>query len=133
MDEESFEANIIVSNGWCGGLGEAVLQPPDFNSITFYKEMPVFIDSEFVRRYIDALVQKYIEGGGDPAGPMDGIIPRRIQIRGLFRLVKRTRPCPSIKGQSLKTYWTAKIERLDSLEAFEDESSDWFEKMHKKQ
>lgn len=104
--EPAGDREIIVSYGWCGGFGEAVLAPPEFITIQFFQDLPVFVTDPRIRDYaLNPLPAR------DPATP----VPQRIRVQGSIRLVKKTEPNESIRGAPLQTFWDAGIERLDYI------------------
>jgi hypothetical protein len=101
------DTNIIVSYGWCGGMGEAVLGPPEFSGIQFFEELPVFVTDSRIRNFVQNIIQS---GDSIPS------VPQRIRIKGCIRLVKKTARNESVWGAPLQTFWNAEIERLDQIE-----------------
>ena len=108
------DAGIVVSYGWCGGMGEAVLQPPEFLNVRFFKDLPVFVTDGRIRSFVQNSAGTLVSGN-DPVPP----VPGRVRIEGRIRLVKKTRRNESIKGAPLETFWDAEIERLDRIEAWD--------------
>lgn len=108
--EFSGSREIIVSFGWCGGMGEAVLGPPDYSSIQFIEGLPVFMTDGRIREHVLDLI------GSAESVPA----PARLRITGEFRLTKETGRNDSIPGSPSETYWLVEIIRLDSIGIPED-------------
>ena len=104
--EPAEDREIIVSCGWCGGFGEAVLAPPEYTNIRFFEDLPVFVTDPRIRDYIRNFTPTM-----DPATP----VPQRIRVKGRIRLAKKTDRNASIRGAPLETFWDAGIERLDHI------------------
>jgi hypothetical protein len=96
---------LVVSFGWCGGMGEAVLAPPHYSSIQFVEGLPVFMTDGRIREYVLGLIS--------PAEFAPA--PVRLRITGEFRLAKKTGQNDSIPGSPSETYWDAEILHLDSI------------------
>jgi hypothetical protein len=116
MEKEPVQDTVIVvSVGWCGGMGEAVLKPPDFTSIAYHEDLPIFIEPDVIQDFVE---QHFVQSD-NRTGPLPHEHgPLRILIKGLIRLVRKTEACPSVPGQPLTTFWEAEIERLDRMEIF---------------
>lgn len=113
------DTEITVSIGWCGGMGEAVLAPPAYTDIRFFRNLPVFVTGS----RIGDSVREYRERRMRDTGSLSSAsipAPARIRIRGCIRLVKRTERNTSIPGAPLQSFWDARIERLDGLEFCND-------------
>jgi hypothetical protein len=105
--EPARDTVIVVSIGWCGGMGEAVLEPPEYTSVHYFKGLPVFISDTRIRIFAES-----ITGNGGPL--------KRIQVKGLIRLVRKTGFNPSVPGRSLQSYWSAEIGRLDQIQVWDE-------------
>ena len=113
--EAAGDREIIVSCGWCGGFGEAVLAPPEFTNIQFFQDLPVFVTDPRIRDYARNAIPIV-----DSATP----VPQRIRVQGRIRLVKKTGCNESIRGAPLQTFWDAGIERLDYIGLWDDQTNE---------
>jgi hypothetical protein len=99
LTEKPQEAVFLASYGWTGGMGEAVLDPKTW-TITFFKDLPIFVDSERVRKLIEAKLPEQ----------WTGLLGVRIAAK--IKLVKKTKRNPSIPGAPKETFWEVQILEL---------------------
>jgi hypothetical protein len=52
LTEKPQEAVFLASYGWAGGMGEAVLDPQTW-TIRFFNSLPIFVDSDVVRKLVE--------------------------------------------------------------------------------
>jgi hypothetical protein len=93
------DAVLLVSFGWMGGMGEAVLDPAT-GGIRFFGGLPIFIDSEQVRRIAEESL------------PETCIGELRVLISANIQLVRKTGRNPSIRGAPEQEYWEVRINKL---------------------
>ena len=93
------DAVLLVSFGWMGGMGEAVLDGVT-GGIRFFGELPIFIDSEQVRRIAAENL------------PESCIGELRVLISANIQLVRKTGRNPSIRGAPEQDYWEVRINKL---------------------
>ncbi len=104
--EEKFEltdspqdAVFLVSIGWAGGMGEAVLKPETW-TIRFFDDLPIFMDSEVVRNLVEGQLPEHWSGN------------LGIRIGARIKLVKKTAGNPSIPGAPKELFWQVQILEL---------------------
>jgi len=93
------DAVLLVSLGWMGGMGEAVLDPAT-GGIRFFGELPIFVDSEQVRRIAAESLPESCVG------------ELRVLISANIRLVRTTARNPSIRAAPEQDYWEVRIDEL---------------------
>jgi len=93
------DAVLLVSFGWMGGMGEAVLDGVT-GGIRFFGELPIFMDSEQVRQ---------IAGDNLPETCVGEL---RVLISANIQLVRKTGRNPSIRGAPEQDYWEVRINKL---------------------
>jgi hypothetical protein len=99
LTENSQEAVFLASYGWTGGMGEAVLNPQTW-TIRFFKELPIFVDSEVVRKLAEEKLPDRWSGN------------LGVRIAAKIKLRKVTARNPSIPGTPQKTFWEVQILEL---------------------
>lgn len=102
LTDKPQEAVLIVSYGRVGGMGEAVLDPQT-GAIRFYSGLPIFVDSEFVRKHLQDKLPDHWSG------------PQRVRIAANVQLVKKTERNPSIPGAPEEIFWEVRINKLHEI------------------
>jgi hypothetical protein len=102
------DAVLLVSFGWTGGMGEAVLDPAT-GGIRFFGELPIFVDSEQVRRIAEESL------------PESCIGELRVLISANIQLVRKTGRNPSIRGAPEQDYWEVRINELRDVKVVSKE------------
>jgi hypothetical protein len=96
LTEKPQEAVFLASYGWTGGMGEAVLDPQTW-TIRFFKDLPIFVDSEVVRKLAKEKLPDHWSGN------------LGVRIAAKIELRKKTERNPSIPGAPKKTFWEVQI------------------------
>ena len=99
LTEKPQEAVFLASFGWTGGRGEAVLDPQTW-TIRFFQDLPIFVDSEVVRKLAEEKLPDHWSGN------------LGVRITAKIRLLKKTARNPSIPGAPEKTFWEVQILEL---------------------
>lgn len=99
LTETPQDAVFLVSIGWTGGMGEAVLDPETW-TIRFYEGLPVFVDSEVVRDLVKGKLPRKSSGN------------LGVRIAARVRLTKKKEKNPSIPGSPKQSFWQVRILEL---------------------
>jgi hypothetical protein len=99
LTEKPQEAVFLASYGWTGGMGEAVLDPNTW-TIKFFKDLPIFVDSEAVRKLAEGKLPEQWTG------------KLGVRIAARIKLAKKTKRNPSIPSAPRETFWEVQIMEL---------------------
>jgi len=99
LTEKPQEAVFLASYGWTGGMGEAVLDPQTW-TIRFFKDLPIFVDSEVVRKLAEEKLPDHWTGH------------LGVRIAAKIKLLKKTARNSSMPGAPKETFWEVQILKL---------------------
>jgi hypothetical protein len=106
LTERPQEAVFLVSYGWAGGFGEAVLDGAT-GGIRFFRDLPIFVDSGQVQRLVEGKLPESCTGS------------LRVLLSADIRLVRKTGRNPSIRAAPRQTYWEVRIDNLREVRVLE--------------
>jgi hypothetical protein len=98
---------FLVSYGWVGGFGEAVLDGAT-GGIRFFRDLPIFVDSDQVQKLVGGMLPESCTGS------------LRVLLSADVQLVRKTGRSPSIPGAPLQEYWGVRIDRLREVSVLEE-------------
>jgi hypothetical protein len=107
LTERPQAAVFLVSYGWVGGFGEAVLDGAT-GGIRFFGDLPIFVDSDQVQKLIEGMLPESCTGS------------LRVLLSADIQLVRKTGRNPSIPGAPPQTYWEVRIDKLREVRVLEE-------------